>query len=347
MTNEKLPVLAVTMGDPAGVGPEIVLHAAGDPEIGRKAALCVIGEKHALAAAADALNKEIDIREIASPAEYTARPGTICLINTATLTGQIPWGRISKEGGAVAYETIKKANKLALAGEVDAVVTAPIHKESLKAASVPYIDHTTMFIGLTGTEHGTMTMFATGNLKVFFLTRHISLREVPDAITADVLTDGIHSTIGNLASLGITNPKVAVAALNPHGGEHGLFGTEEDTVIRPVIETLQNNSSLQAELAGPVPADAVFHQCAEGTYDAVLSLYHDQGHIAAKTLDFHGTVSFTLGLPYLRTSVDHGTAFDVAGTGKANPRGMKEAILEAVKFARSYKRQGPRKKTVQ
>ena len=209
----------------------------------------------------------------------------------------------------------------------------PINKESLQAAAVPFIDHTAM-LKARATLHEPMTLFVTRSLRIFFLTRHISFRQIPDAITGQEILDTLPLCDLYLRHLGIDEPTVAVAALNPHGGESGLFGDEEMAVIGPAVEQAKSKGM---RVAGPVPADSVFHMASEGRYDAVLSLYHDQGHIAAKTLDFHGTVSFTMGLKFLRTSVDHGTAFDIAGKGVADARGMYEAIAAAGRYARSVK----------
>ncbi len=334
MQSRQLPIIAVTLGEPAGVGPEIVLGAVNDPAV-RAAARCfVIGEERALRAAADTVGRDVRIEHAADPAAAAFPDGAITLSDTATLAAPVPWGRITPEGGAASFAAIKEACRLASEGKVRAVATAPIHKECLRAAAVPYIDHTAMFSGLTGSAD-VMTMFATGALRIIFLTRHLALRDVPPAITIDGVRKGLIAAVRHLRSLGFARPRIAVAALNPHGGEHGLFGTEEEEIIAPGIRAAAPD--LQADVAGPIPADAVFHKAATGAYDAVLSLYHDQGHIAAKTLDFHGTVSFTLGLPFLRTSVDHGTAFDIAGKGIADARGMKAAILAAASFAASYR----------
>jgi 4-hydroxythreonine-4-phosphate dehydrogenase len=216
---------------------------------------------------------------------------------------------------------------------VDGVVTAPLNKESLRAAGVPHIDHTAALKARAAVREP-MTLFLVRTLKIFFLTRHISLREVADAVTREGITEALELCDLYLRQLGIDAPRVAVAALNPHGGEQGLFGTEEPDVIEPAVADACTRG-LQAY--GPVPADAVFHQALEGRYDGVLSLYHDQGHIAAKTLDFHGTISLTMGLRFLRTSVDHGTAFDIAGKGIADSRGMVEALLAAGRYALSVK----------
>jgi len=340
MAERTAPLIAVTVGDPAGIGPEIVLQAAADEAVKKEARILVIGEAAALHAAAS-FTSAPPLALIRKPAEIGTSwdPEKINVLDTGTLTEPLPWGVISEAGGTAAYAAIRTATELALKGTVVAVATGPIHKESLRAAKVPYIDHTSMFTGLTGAS-GVMTMFQTGNLRIFFLTRHIALREVPSSLSVESVLEGIRSSVEHLRTLGFRKPRLAVAALNPHGGEHGLFGTEEEDILEPAVAAA---ADLPAVVEGPVPADAVFHQTACGDFDAVLSLYHDQGHIAAKTLDFHGTVSFTLGLPFLRTSVDHGTAFDIAGEGKANPRGMKEAVIAAARFGDAYRRAVARK----
>ena len=335
MGDPSRPLIAVTLGDPAGIGPEIALQAALHPTVAAQARVCLVGERHALQAAAAALSVETPLCPTTDPDGAVYASDTVTLIDTATLASPLAWGQISAAGGAAAFAAIERANALASGGRVAAVATAPIHKESLRLAKVPYIDHTTAFAELTASVQ-VMTLFATHRLRIFFLTRHIALRDVPGALTIDGVRTGIAQAIGHLRDLGVEHPHLAVAALNPHGGEHGLFGSEEQTVLEPAIKGAQALSD--ARVSGPIPADAVFHQAAHGRYDAVLSLFHDQGHIAAKTLDFHGTVSFTLGLPYLRTSVDHGTAFDIAGQGTADPRGMRAAILAACDHAASYRR---------
>jgi 4-hydroxy-L-threonine phosphate dehydrogenase PdxA len=216
---------------------------------------------------------------------------------------------------------------------VDALVTAPLNKESLKAGAVPYLDHTAALDDRAALRK-TMTLFVVRTLKIFFLTRHIPFRDIRGAITREGIVETVPHCIAYLRQLGAEDPVIAVAALNPHGGEQGLFGREEMEVIEPAVEEAKR---LGYRVAGPLPADSVFHQALEGHYDGVLSLYHDQGHIAAKTLDFHGTVSLTMGLKFLRTSVDHGTAFDIAGKGIADARGMMNAILKAAQYALTVK----------
>ena len=199
----------------------------------------------------------------------------------------------------------------------------------------PYIGHTEIVGALTGTENP-LTMFQVRNLRVFFLTRHVSLRKACDLVTKDSLLTFIRDCVKALEVLGVKNPKIAVAGLNPHSGEHGLFGTEEVDHVIPAVETAKARG---IDIEGPIGADSVFYQALNGRYDAVLSLYHDQGHIATKMVDFERTISITNGMPILRTSVDHGTALDIAGKGIASPVSMIEAIRLAVEYAPNFKRE--------
>ena len=221
-------------------------------------------------------------------------------------------GEVQPLGGEAAFAAIRASIDLAMSQRVDGVVTAPINKESLQAAKIPFIGHTEMFAEYTGATEE-MTMFTIVGLKIFFLTRHVSLAQACAQITVPRVAKGIDQCIKALHQLGYDAPHLAVAALNPHGGEDGMFGREEIEGIKPAIAAARAKGH---RISGPVPADLVFHLARIGRYDAVLSLYHDQGHIAAKMMDFEKTVSVTLGLPVLRTSVDHGTAFDIAGTGQ-------------------------------
>jgi 4-hydroxythreonine-4-phosphate dehydrogenase len=297
--NKQKPRIGITAGDPAGIGPEIVRMAIRDPAILELCEPVVFGMT--------------DRAEI-------ERAGIAC-------------GLVSSGGGKAAFSAIEEAVKAALAGEVDAIATAPINKESLRAAGVPYIGHTEILSALTGADDP-LTMFETLGLRVFFLSRHVSLRAACDLVTEErVYRYLVRSSRELSASLGIERPLLAVAGLNPHSGEHGLFGNEE-ACIPPAIARASIDG-VRAE--GPIGADSVFHLAKNGRFDAVLSLYHDQGHIACKTLDFERTISLTLGLPFLRTSVDHGTAFDIAGKGIASAVSMVEAIKVAVRYAKPRK----------
>lgn len=225
--------------------------------------------------------------------------------------------------------------KYALAGEIDAMATAPINKESIRLAGSHHIGHTELIADLSGSNEP-LTMFWVRGVRIFFLTRHLSLRKAIDAIRNSRIVETVFVIDKLLKDIGIRRPRIAVAALNPHASDGGLVGDEEEDELIPAVKELQEKG---INAVGPVPADSVFHQAFSGKYDAVLSLYHDQGHIAAKTVDFYGTVSATLGLPFIRTSVDHGTAFDIAGKGIADSKSMEEAIKAAVDLLPPKKKQ--------
>ncbi len=274
----------------------------------------------------------LTLREAGEP--LGAEPdAAVSVVNLGSTGGRAPVGAISREGGTAAYAAIQAATEFCLHGEGTALATAPINKESFKAAGVPYLDHTATLKGLTAAP-SVLTLFVTGDLRVFFATRHLAFRDIARAVTKANLVDFTQDAWQQMQRLGFPAPRLAMAALNPHGGEHGLFGDEEMHEIAPAVQELQR---LGIDIQGPIPADSVFHLALAGQYDAVISLYHDQGHIATKTFDFYRTVSLTLGLPFLRTSVDHGTAFDLAGTGQANEVSMIEAILAAAKYGGAWR----------
>ena len=248
------------------------------------------------------------------------------------IRGPVTFGIIDVDCGRASLVNIENAIDMAMAGELDAVVTGPINKQSLTRTGAGYLDHSSIFKDRCRVEKAD-TMFLTGRLKIFFLTKHIPLKEVSSIIDKDLILKEVRRCIKYLVLFGIEKPALAVAAFNPHAGDNGLLGREEIDVLRPAIRQAQQEL---LDVRGPVPADSVFHLANEGMFDGVLSLYHDQGHIAAKTLDFYRTVSFTLGLPFLRTSVDHGTAFDIAGKGVASPDGMAAAIQAAIKYGKNF-----------
>ena len=324
------PVLAVTMGDPAGIGPEIAVRAMLDPDVRAISRSFLIGDMRVFQRALSVCGLSAVLHPIDGPEALADRAGTIDVLHQETADpAALQMGKVQPLGGQAAYAAIRTAIELAMAGRVDGVATTPINKESLQAAKIPFIGHTEMFAEHTGARDE-MTMFTISGLKIFFLTRHVSLIEACRLITRERVGKGIDNCIKALHQLGVDHPHLAVAALNPHGGEDGLFGREEIDGIKPAIAAARARG---LHVSGPVPADSVFHMAKLGRYDAVLSLYHDQGHIAAKMLDFEKTVSVTLGLPILRTSVDHGTAFDIAGTGKASAVSMIEAIKVAAEYA--------------
>ena len=331
----KKPLIAVPLGDPAGIGPEIVAKSIADRELFQIADCIVVGDKKVMENAVRITGEDLTVNVVEDPAEGDWREGVLNLIDLDNIDMEkFEFGKVSGMCGKAAFGYIKKSIELAMAGKADAVATTPINKESLRAGEINFIGHTEIFGALTGTEDP-LTMFETNGMRVFFLTRHLSLREMLDKITKDRIIDYVIRCTEALRRLGVTEGTMAVAGLNPHSGEHGLFGWEEVNEITPAVEELKK---MGYNVAGPVPADSVFHQAALGRYNSVLSLYHDQGHIATKTLDFDRTIAITNGMPILRTSVDHGTAFDIAGKGIAGAVSMKEAIRLAAKYAPFFTR---------
>ena len=323
------PIFAVTMGDPCGIGPEIVLKAlTHHPELYDQCQIIVCGAAELLKKSAREADLPVDIRVIdESNLAVDLSDGINCLdINPVLFDHQ--YGKILAGGGKHSFAYIEKAINLSMKKKVNGIVTAPINKESLKAGAVPYLDHTEMLTKLTTSER-TMTLFVTGDLRVFFYTRHIPFAEISNALDQTELVKNLSDCQRYMIQIGISNPKIALAALNPHGGESGLFGREEMEILKPAVKQAEDDG---LNVEGPIPADSVFHMAKEGHYDAVLSLYHDQGHIAAKTYDFEHTVALTMGLPFLRTSVDHGTAFDIAGKGIASEISLVEAIKAAINY---------------
>ena len=318
------PIIAITMGDPAGIGPEIVVRALADPSVQQVAFCHVVGSRSVLEDACKRCDLPTTILE--SKWARVEDVGTV-------QAGSYRYGEISAECGKASFEYIKKAIELVLDGKVQAVATAPVNKESLRAGSIPFIGHTEIFGELTNTADP-LTLFEVRNLRVFFLTRHVSLKKACDLVTKERIMDYVVRCTKALEQLGITDGTMAIAGLNPHSGEHGLFGREEVDAVAPAVEALQKDGY---NVTGPVSADSVFHLALQGRFNSVLSLYHDQGHIATKTYDFERTISITCGMPVLRTSVDHGTAFDIAGSGKASAVSMIEAIAVAAKYAPFWK----------
>lgn len=326
------PLVAITAGDPAGIGPEIVLKALGDQAIYEACRPLVICDAQFLEATSRTLGLgAAAVRPVADPAVAQFMPGTVDVLDIHVPgLASIKAGSAQPEAGRAALVWIREAARLALAGEAGAICTAPVSKEAVVRSGVPGFKGHTEYLGELCGVPDPLTMFVVDNLKILFLTRHVSLAEAVASIKADRIERFISLADEALRDLGIPCPRLAVAALNPHSGEGGLFGREEELEIAPAVLRAREKGF---DVAGPVPADSVFYQARKGKFDAVISLYHDQGHIAAKTLDFERTVSVTLGLPFVRTSVDHGTAFDIAGKGIASAVSMKEAIKVAAGYA--------------
>ena len=323
------PLIAVHMDDPAGVGPEIVAKAIASKEVTDIADCVIIGDQQVMENAIRIVGENLKIHTITDPAEGDYQPGILNLIDLHNVDmDAFAFGKVNGMCGKAAFGYIEKSIALANDGKVDAVSTTPINKESLRAGGVDFIGHTEIFGALTHTDDP-LTMFETNGMRVFFLTRHVSLRQMLDMITKERIKDYVKRCLLALEKLGVKEGTMAIAGLNPHSGEHGLFGWEEVNEIIPAVEELQAEGY---PVVGPIGADSVFHQAAIGKYNSVLSLYHDQGHIATKTLDFEKTIAITNGMPILRTSVDHGTAFDIAGTGKVS----EDIIIEAIRLAAKY-----------
>ncbi len=327
------PIIAVPMGDPAGIGPEIIVKAMADPAVSTVAKVLVIGDRRVLERAIASCQVSVQIQTVTTPDQCQGETGVLSLMDLGNADpAQFVVGKVSALCGQAAFEFIAKSIELALDRQVDAVATTPINKESLKAAGVPFIGHTEIFADLTGTADP-LTLFEVRGLRVFFLSRHVSLRKACDLVTKDRLIDYVQRCTAALRRLGVVEGTMAIAGLNPHSGEHGLFGDEEVREVEPAVQELQAQGYA---VEGPVGADSVFHLALQGHYNSVLSLYHDQGHIATKTYDFERTIAITNGLPFLRTSVDHGTAFNIAGQGIASAVSMIEAIRLAAKYAPCY-----------
>jgi 4-hydroxythreonine-4-phosphate dehydrogenase len=325
------PILAITMGDAAGVGPEITVKALAEEEIYRVCRPLVIGDAGVLARANEMLGTPLVVRPVAEGAEARFERGTMDVLDLANVElARLEVGKVSAMAGRAAVEYVIKAVELAQAGEVEAIATGPLNKEAINLGGYDYIGHTEILADLTKTERCT-TMLAAGPLRVVHVTRHVPLREVPALITKERVLETIVVAAEGLRDLGIEGPRMGVAALNPHGGEGGLLGREEIEEIAPAVEEARK---MDINARGPYPADSIFFRALAGEFDAVVAMYHDQGHIPVKVHDFEGSVTVTLGLPIVRTSVDHGTAFDIAWQRVASPRSLIEAVKLAARMAR-------------
>ncbi|MCL4499003.1 MAG: 4-hydroxythreonine-4-phosphate dehydrogenase PdxA [Chloroflexi bacterium] len=332
---DKKPVIGITLGDPAGIGPEIVLGALKSPEVYAKCVPVVIGHAGILRRCSDASGISAGlVVAVNSPRDAKGAFGVVEVFHVETPGMQdIQPGVLSADAGRAADAFVRRACELGLAGQIDAITTTPINKESLRLGGVSHIGHTEMLSTYLGAPNP-LTLFITENMRIFFLSRHLSLREAIDYITAERVYEFIKRVHATMTDFGFVEPKIGLAALNPHASDGGQFGDEEAIHLIPATQRARLEG---INVSGPVGADSVFNMALEGRFDCVISLYHDQGHIAAKTRDFHGTVTATLGLPMLRTSVDHGTAFDIAWKGLANPVSMKAAIIAAAEMLKGRK----------
>lgn len=328
------PIIGITIGDPAGIGPEIVCKALASKELYELCQPVVFGPQIALETALCFCKEKLSLHPIQSVTDRVCNHGIIDIIDLPKSTLQtIRYSQPLAEYGVSTLATIRTAIDYALKKEIDALVTAPINKQALQLANSPWIDHSQMLASLTKSSD-TQTMFITHQLRILFYSKHVALRKVPDLIQRNELLQFIRKSNDYLTQLGILTGSFAIAGLNPHNSDHCLFGNEEEEIIIPAIKQAQQEGY---PIEGPIPSDSVFHLAKIGKYCAVISLYHDQGHIAAKTYDFEHTVSLTLGLPFLRTSVDHGTAYDIAGKGVASEISMIEAIKVATQYYNTVK----------
>lgn len=336
--SEKLPLLAVTSGDPAGIGPEIILKALQEPSWQQQCRLLVIGDERIFRErmqVAGIQPPQTEVVHSASEGHYV--PGTLTLIDLADVDpAQCPIGQISSGGGKAAVDSVFKACDLALAGEVDAIVTAPLNKAAMHLAGFNFAGHTELLAERTKSGPVRMLLIAP-QLRVIHVSTHVSLEEAIRRVTKERVEETIVQAGEACRALGIQAPRIAVAGLNPHAGEGGLFGDQETREIQPAIEAARSRGY---DVSEPQPPDTVFLRALKGAYDIVVAMYHDQGHIPMKLLAFDQGVNVTLGLPIIRTSVDHGTAFDIAGKGLARPDSLLAAIevaVQMVKAARASK----------
>ena len=308
---DSIPTIALTMGDPAGIGPEIVVKALADPSIAPLANWVVVGDRRIL--------------DLAAGAPQTAELRDIHALGP--LDG-FSFGKLDARCGAAAIEYVREATQLCMRGEADAMVTAPLNKEAVALGGLHFSGHTEYIAELCGATESRM-LLACDKLATIHVTTHIPLRRACDLDTARIVRT---IELGNDAMklLGFEQPRIAVCGLNPHAGEHGLFGKEDAEYIVPAIQAAQREG---IDATGPHAPDTIFLQASRGAYDLVVAMYHDQGHIPMKLLDFEGGVNISLGIPIIRTSVDHGTAFDIAGRNQANPHSMKQAMRMATRMA--------------
>ena len=337
----KRPLLGISMGDPGGIGPEICAKALNDPEIYRISRPLVVGDGEVMAEAVRFCGLPVAIHRCEQPEAGLYVFGTIDVLDLKNLAaGRLRHKQVTADQGRAAFEYVTTVIELAMAGRIEATVTAPINKAAINAAGYHYAGHTEIYAHFTGTRDYTM-MLADGNFRVAHVSTHVALRQACDLVRKARIGKVIELAYRTLLKLGIASPRLAVAGLNPHCGEGGLFGTEDDEEIAPAVAAAR---AAGISVEGPLPADSVFSKMLGGAYDLVVVMYHDQGHIPTKLLGFKydsktdtwgslAGVNVTLGLPIIRTSVDHGTAFDKAGEGRANPQSMIEAIRLAARLA--------------
>jgi 4-hydroxythreonine-4-phosphate dehydrogenase len=319
--------IAITMGDPCGIGPEICakLFAAGLP-----APALVVGDAGLLERTAEALGVGLRVRAIADAAEAAGAPCELAVLSVGALPDDLPVGKVDARAGRASYDYVVTAIDLAMAGKVGGIVTAPIAKEALKAAGIAYPGHTEILAERSGTADFAM-MLANDELRSMLVTIHVSLADAIRLIREERVLKTIRLAQRACRDYGIARPRVAVAGLNPHAGEGGMFGREDIDEVAPAVQAARDSG---IDASGPWPGDTIFMRARRGEFDIVVAQYHDQGLIPVKYLGIERGVNVTVGLPFVRTSVDHGTAFDIAGTGKAEHASLRYAFDQALLLAR-------------
>ena len=314
--------VAVTMGDPAGIGPEVIARTFTEKGFQNENRAFVVGDARIMQRAVELMGLSLGVNKIERLREALFEPGSVDVLQVGDLPGDLPFGELDARAGAAAFEYVRRATGLALEGSVGTVATAPLNKEAMHMGGYEYPGHTEILAELTGTKDFAM-MLRTEALRVIHVSTHVSLREAIDRVSKERVLTVIHLAREALAKVGVDEPKIAVAGLNPHAGENGLFGDEDAECIAPAIVEAREEG---IDASGPHPPDTVFAKARTGEFDIVVVQYHDQGHIPIKLMGFEGGVNVTVGLPFFRTSVDHGTAFDIAGTGRADHSSMRTAI---------------------
>lgn len=324
------PKIVITMGDPSGIGPEVTMKALSHPEVYEMCAPVVIGDARRLEEAGKIVHADLKVRPLNDIDEAKCEFGTVDCVDLKLLKPGHPFGVALKESGEVAYQYIKKAAEIVMAHKAQAICTAPLCKEALHDAGHNFPGHTELLAHLTHTPEVSM-MLVSPKLRVIHVTTHIGLVDAIKKIEPGLVERVIARGHDVLVKRGIKSPKIAVCAINPHAGENGLFGYgEEETKIVPAVKACQEKGW---DIVGPLPADTLFYLAGRGDYDMVVAMYHDQGHIPIKVLGLESGVNITVGLPVIRTSVDHGTAFDIAGKGIADEGSMVEALRQAAELA--------------
>lgn len=324
------PVLGITMGDAAGIGAEIIVKSLADKHLYEIAQPIVIGDKKMMQRALDLLQSPLKINVVTNLDNLNAKYGTIDLIDLDNVPADLIYSQVDPRAGKAAYEYVEKAVQYAMANKIQAVVTAPLNKEALHAGGKMFPGHTEILAQLSGTKDYSM-MLVSEKLRVIHVTTHVQLRKACDLVKKERVLTVIKLADENAKMLGFKQPRVAVAGLNPHSGENGMFGDEDRKEIVPAVEAAKQ---LGINASGPIPPDTVFHRAANlNEFDIVVVMYHDQGHIPIKLLGFDTGVNVTVGLPFIRTSVDHGTAFPIAGKGIADSKSMTESLYLAAQMA--------------